>query len=374
MASIHKHGKSPYWYVAYTLVDGRRVFRSTHQTDRKKATEVARTLERAAKAARADELTETRVRKWLDELLESTGLSPVRNTTARSFCGEWVAGKRLTVSHGAARRYERALKLFLEGLGLRANKPLSGVTASDVAAYRDARLKEDIAGGTLSHYIKAVRSMFNSARRQGLILTNPAEAIELPRKRRHERSVFSVQEIRALLSVATAQWATLILLGFYTGGRLMDLARLGWDAIDLADGLITLTQGKTDAKVILPIHPHLREHLLAIAGDSTGPLCPALSVTPTTGRDGLSKQFIGFMRAAGIDPQVAQISKNKFSTKSFHGLRHSFASALANSGVSADLRMKLTGHKSAEIHRTYTHLELETLRSAIEPRFRSCLR
>src|SRR5262249_25116595 len=160
-------------------------------------------------------------------------LSPVRNVTTRSFCEEWLAGKRLTVSHAAARRYERALELLLEEGGLRADKPLSCITASDIAAYRDARIAENVAGGTLAHYIQAVRSMFNSARRQGLILTNPAEAVELPRKRTHERTVFSVQEIKALLSVAPAQWAALILLGFYTGGRLMVLARLAWDAVDL---------------------------------------------------------------------------------------------------------------------------------------------
>jgi hypothetical protein len=28
--------------------------------------------------------------------------------------------------------------------------------------------------------------------------------------------------------------------------------------------------------------------------------------------------------------------------------------------------MKLTGHKSAEIHRGYTHLEMETLKTALE--------
>jgi site-specific recombinase XerD len=49
----------------------------------------------------------------------------------------------------------------------------------------------------------------------------------------------------------------------------------------------------------------------------------------------------------------------------FH-LRHSFTSALANAGVAPELRMKLTGHKSAEIHRGYTHLELETLKDAIK--------
>jgi hypothetical protein len=101
----------------------------------------------------------------VDELLESTGLSPVRNVTLRSFCLEWLAGKRLTVSHAAARRYQRALELLLQGVGLRADKPPSGVTVSDIAAYRDARLRENVAGGTLTHYIKAVRSMFNSARR-----------------------------------------------------------------------------------------------------------------------------------------------------------------------------------------------------------------
>jgi integrase len=342
------------------------VFRSTRQTDRRKAAEIARTIARAERAARAGELTENHVRKWLDELLESTGNSPVRNTTLRSFCHEWLSSKQLTVSHDAARRYEHALELLLQGMGSRADKPLSAVTASDIAAYRNARLAENVAVGTLANYIKAVRSMFHSARRQALILSNPAEAIELPRRRTHKRSVFSVQEIGALLSVAPGQWATLILLGFYTGARLMDLARLSWDAVDLADGLITLTQGKTGAKVTIPIHPALSEHLLSIAGDTQGPLCPALSVTPGTGRDGLSKQFIGLMRAAGIDPGVVQTSKNAFSTKSFHGLRHSFASALANSGVPADQRMKLTGHKSAAVHQTYTHLELAVLRGAIE--------
>jgi integrase len=258
------------------------------------------------------------------------------------------------------------LELFFEEVGWRADKALAGITAADIAAYRDARLAQNVAAGTLAHYIKAIRSLFNSARRQGLVLTNPAEAIELPRKRMHERHVFSVQEIRALLSEATAQWATLILLGFYTGARLMDLAKLSWDAVDLMGGTITFSQGKTGARVLIPIHPELGEHLASIAGDRGGPLCPALAATPATGRDGLSKQFIGLMHASGIDPELTKTSKHAFSLKSFHSLRHSFASALANCGVPADLRMKLTGHKSAQIHQTYTHLELATLRSAIE--------
>ena len=54
MASLHKdpRGKSPYFYAAFTLPDGRRTFRSTKLTDRKKALEVCLEWERAADQGR----------------------------------------------------------------------------------------------------------------------------------------------------------------------------------------------------------------------------------------------------------------------------------------------------------------------------------
>jgi integrase len=84
------------------------------------------------------------------------------------------------------------------------------------------------------------------------------------------------------------------------------------------------------------------------------------------GRSGLSKQFAELMAKAGIDQRQIQSSKNRmFSQLSFHSLRHSFASALANLGISADVRMKLTGHKSVDVHQRYTHMQLEPLKAAI---------
>ena len=55
----------------------------------------------------------------------------------------------------------------------------------------------------------------------------------------------------------------------------------------------------------------------------------------------------------------------KISRRTFHALRHSFTSALANAEVAPELRMKLTGHSSEAIHRGYTHHELALLRSAV---------
>ena len=52
-------------------------------------------------------------------------------------------------------------------------------------------------------------------------------------------------------------------------------------------------------------------------------------------------------------------------TLSFHSLRYSFNSAMANAGVSQEIRMKLTGHVSPEMNKGYTHHELEPLRAAV---------
>src|SRR5215471_17447849 len=55
MASVHKdpRNKSPYWYCAYRLPNGKRVFRSTKQTDRKAAEEFCRKLEYASRESKA---------------------------------------------------------------------------------------------------------------------------------------------------------------------------------------------------------------------------------------------------------------------------------------------------------------------------------
>ena len=368
MASIHKVAKSPYWYCAYTLPDGRRAFRSTKQRDRKKAGDVARTLEKATERARAGELTEIQVRKLLDSVLESVGQSPVQRETVRTFLLAWLGGKQLSTRPAVHAHYRKSIEGFLASLGPKADRSLNAVVPADIAHFRDMRRSLDrISNGTLAHDIKTIRATFTDARRQGLILINPAEAIPLPTTRPLERVVFTLSELTALLTVASPEWRTLILCGYYLGGRLSDMATLNWDAIDLTKNVIVYTQSKTRRRVEIPIHQELEEYLLAIAGDTRGgPLCPTLAVTRIDGRNGLSNRFSALMARAGIDRAQVQSGRNKFSRKSFHSLRHSFASALANAGVASEIRMKLSGHKNLGVHQRYTHHELAPLRAAID--------
>jgi len=178
--------------------------------------------------------------------------------TVRSFFNTWLSGKKLSTSPATHALYNRSLTKFLGALSFKADRPHSGVTPSDVAVFRDSRLKEDhVSGGSLGLDLRVIRSVFSSARRQGLILHNPAEAIDLPTNKPLERDVFTPAELSALLAVASPEWRTLILCGYYLGGRLSDMASLSWNSVDLAERVISYTQGKTGRKVVVPIHPRL---------------------------------------------------------------------------------------------------------------------
>jgi integrase len=53
------------------------------------------------------------------------------------------------------------------------------------------------------------------------------------------------------------------------------------------------------------------------------------------------------------------------SSHSFHSLRHSFSTIFANNNVSEEVRMRLTGHTTRDVHQKYTHHDLEVFQAAI---------
>jgi integrase len=369
MASLHRdpRGRSPYWYCAFALPDGQRRFKSTKQRSRKEALKVCLGWEKAVDTAGKGELSQFQARKILDEILENIGEGPIRRKTVSEFFTKWLEGKELAKKKGTWKRYKKGVDEFLASLGDRANRSIASMTPADIECFRDTRTKQGVSAATVKLDLQLVRSVFNTARRQALIIHNPAEAVDLPLAKSLERDVFTPADVRALLSVAVEDWKSAILLGYYAGMRLGDAISLRWDSVDLAEGVLFFRQAKTGSKVEIPLHPDLEEHLHSIAGDAPrGFLCGQLAKEKIGGRNGLSNQFAAIMAKVGIDQKQVQSSKNrKFSQLSFHSLRHSFASALANVSVSPDVRMKLTGHQSIDVHQRYTHVQLEPLKKAI---------
>jgi integrase len=141
-----------------------------------------------------------------------------------------------------------------------------------------------------------------------------------------------------------------------------------WNDVDLAKGTLSYIQQKTGKEVTVPLHPELQACLdqLASTDEPQIFIMPGMSEKGPGGRHGLSESFKNLVRKAGLDLQTVQGGGHrKISRRTFHALRHSFTSGLANAGVSPELRMKLTGHSSEAVHRGYTHHEMEVLKSAV---------
>ena len=119
------------------------------------------------------------------------------------------------------------------------------------------------------------------------------------------------------------------------------------------------------------IHPELEDYLLSLptAKNDDDFLLPVIAEQAQRNISPLSKVFRKLMKLANIESRkVRAAGKDAVRTVyglSFHSLRHSFNSILANAGVSEERRMALTGHTTRDVHQRYTHHELERLRDAI---------
>ena len=165
-------------------------------------------------------------------------------------------------------------------------------------------------------------------------------------------------------------------MGATSGLRLGDVANLCWEDIDLEKRLIRVTTSKTGAVVVLPIHADFAGWLSGrLRGIGKAPVFAELAGKRISGDGGLSAQFRAIVAAAGITGRVVTREGKGRATnsKTFHALRHTFISSMANAGVPPDIRQKLAGHADPKVHAGYTQHEMETLCGAVAllPSFRN---
>jgi integrase len=383
MGSLVKdaRGRSKFWYYCYRDANGRRLKKSTKETDRRKARIIGEGFEDAEDLAKHGNATEEQIRKVMSETLARVTGRRVYDPTVREWLDKWLANEKSAVSDATLTRYRQVVADFLDGLGPVANQRLEAVTSEHVLKHRERLESEGRAPATVNFTVKRVlKRAFKVAIDDGIITRNPCATVRLIQDRdKAAKHVFLPQQVSKLIETAEGDWKGLIITAYYTGGRLTDLARLTWSNVDLSQNKKVIrfmqkkTKGKTPkSKVEMPIHEALEEYLLSgpISDTPNAPVFPQLYDKPGSGKSGLSMAFKRLMARAGIDEGKIRerngAAGRSVSALSFHSLRHSFNSALANAGVSQELRQKLTGHASADMNTIYTHHDLETIRTAVQ--------
>jgi integrase len=279
-----------------------------------------------------------------------------------SWLEQWLKDERAVISEEMAKKYTLVVKQFLACVG--GYRELRSIGSGDVVKFRDQLLKQGLAPKTINSRLISLKHIFRIAFESGAIDRNPVALVRSVKNVAGDafQSTFTLEQIQILLSGKISDdWRGLILAGFYTGARLMDLARLEWS--DVSAGFIQFRQRKTGGFVQIPIHPEMQAWLkIATRGRFVFPTLAA------KGQTVLSFEFARLVDRAGINAGVAraQVGRGRSRRRlTFHSLRHSFNSMLSNAGVSQDIRMRLTGHASREVNTHYTHLELATLSQAI---------
>lgn len=382
MASIHKQPGKPNWFCSFSTWDmdagqWRRRFKSTGTGDKKQAEEICRSWQKAAREGRKGTLTMDAARDVISRGVADVFLASNReklpSRSVRDWCATWLDTKRVEAAPTTASRYGGVLARFLTHLGRKADRDLASLTVADVGGFRDA-LSKELSRNSANLSIKTLRVCLGAALKQGLVGSNVANMVDkLKQRGESRRRPFTLAEIQRVLKVAKgSEWYGMTLAGLYCGGRLADIGRLTWRAVDLEAGTLSFVVKKTGQRQCNPLAKPLANYFAELPAPDApdAPIFPKLA-TKSSAR--LSEGFRSVLADAGLaePPNKRSTGKGRHAARevnelTFHSLRHSFVSILKSTGANEAVAMALAGHETKAISQQYTHLDDATLRAAMD--------
>lgn len=258
------------------------------------------------------------------------------------------------------------------------NLKMSALSSSEIAAWRDRRLKE-VSGATVNREIDVLSAAINHARREwGIHIENPVELVKRPPKARARDRRLTPDEERYLLAALTPAprredgtfetaprnpWLLpLMRLALETAMRRGELLSLTWENVDLKKRTAHLPMTKNGDARTVPLSTAAVKILKSLSSpDKTDGL-----VFPTTAL-ALRK---GFTRA--LERARAQYAKDCTETGikadplfladvHFHDSRHEAASRMAEKLSNVLELSAVTGHRDLRMLKRYYHPRAEDL-------------
>lgn len=169
-----------------------------------------------------------------------------------------------------------------------------------------------------------------------------------------------LEKLRKIIT-AISYLKLVILVALYTGLRRGEILRLCWPDIDFGKHRLSVRKSKTKAgKREVYLNSMLHQQFLSLSQREQGEWVfpsPARFQTPGQPDRHIADVKNAFRRAV----RLAGIKKI-----TFHQLRHTFCSRLADAGIPLPVIQKLAGHASITMTSRYTHPADELKQSAVE--------
>lgn len=228
--------------------------------------------------------------------------------------------------------------MYLRDMERLAGVRVADIRRRDLLAVRDA-IARTRGPGAATAFIKTAAAALDWAVVREWIEVSPAHKIKpLPGG---ELPTWTEDEVAHALARLPEHLRRAVVLAVHTGQRRADLCAMTWR--DVAGGELRITQGKTGAALVLPLHSTLRAELAAWRrGASSVQILTSARGKPWDPQY-LSSALKDGLRRIGITRNI-----------NIHGLRKLAATRLAEAGCTAHEIASVTGHKTIAMVQHYT--------------------
>lgn len=222
--------------------------------------------------------------------------------------------------------------------GRHGDKPIKGLARRHVSEIIGSMAETPEAANNL---LKVLRSIIGYALSIDMVEANPAAAVKKYKSRGEGRHPWTKEEIASFefCHAAGTRAHLALALGLYTGQRKSDVIRMGWQHV--TDDMIAVRQEKTNTALMIPISTELMSVLAQL---------PRTNMTFLVTERGAPFTSAGFGNWFRKQCVLAGLPKRC----SFHGLRKSCATRLADMGCSVHEIAAITGHRSLGLVAHYT--------------------
>ncbi|OSM01796.1 tyrosine-type recombinase/integrase [Magnetofaba australis] len=239
------------------------------------------------------------------------------------------------------------------------SKALSKITATDIELFKQRRLEDGRAKGSINRELAVLSHLFTKAVDWNWIEHRPA-AIKRFKEENRRITYLTTEQIARLLEAAkTDQNAVIypfIVIGVETSMRRMEILSIRLEHIDLDRRVIYIPKAKAGARE-QPITAHLAAFLRGyVDSANVGQewLFPANSKTGHT--LWIESSFRRVVAKAGLNPK--EVNR--------HTLRHTAISHLVQAGVDLPTVARIPGHNTLSMVARYAHQNGEHIQSAMD--------
>jgi integrase len=238
---------------------------------------------------------------------------------------------------------------------------LAAITPDLIAKHRDKRLALGLKSDTVRLELALLSHLYTIAMREWRLglLYNPVALVRKPPPgpARTRRLVGDEEQrlVAACSAYSNPMLGWIVRLAIHTGMRAGEIQTLRLDQVDLTRRIVTLNQTKNGSSRTIPLTQAAATVLKEAIDHPLRPRGCDMIFYGDPGRDGIRRPF-------EFNPAWQQVLKDHGITGlRFHDLRHEAVSRLVEAGLGDQEVAAISGHRSMQMLRRYTHLRAEDL-------------